>query len=96
MKEIAPLLHAFDRTLYQDVVSQHLVDRYNFPTEVLDGLESGGSVANASGNSLIKMSIPLDKAHEMLINRETKLALARTTPDALSKLTGYSPYKATY
>ena len=90
VKETAPLFYAFDRTTYQDLVSQHVADLHNFPAEVLDGLKMGGFVANVSGNSM--MSI---EAHEMLVNRETKSCLVRTTPAALSKLAGYLPYRST-
>ena len=92
LKEVAPLFHAFDRTTYQDLIVQHIGNIHSYPQEVVDSLESGGFVANISGNSM--MSVALDEAHEMLINRETKACLVRTTPAALSKLTGYLPYRS--
>ena len=39
-------------------------------------------------------SVALDEAHEMLINRETKACLTRITPNTLSKLAGYLPYRS--
>ena len=92
LKETGPLFHAFDRTTCQVLIPQHLGDLCNFPQEVLNSLELGGFVANISGRSMV--SVALDEAHEMLINKETKDCLVRTTPAALSKLTGYLPYQS--
>ena len=88
VKYAAPLFHAFDRTTYQDLIVQHLGDIYNNPQKVVHGLESGGFVASICGNSMMSV------ADEMLINRETKACRVRTTPDALSKLAGYLPYRS--
>ena len=48
--------------------------------------------SNISGTQM--KSVALDEAHEMLINGETKACLTRITPNTLSKLAGYLPYRS--
>ena len=71
---MAPLFVAFDRPHYQKLIPNHLWDIAKMPRDVLKFLESGVFVCSISGKHMC--SVALDKAHEMLVNKDLNNSLA--------------------
>lgn len=83
LKMMAPLFAAYDRTTYQQLVPQHLVDIQTIPEPVLLNLEAGAfAVCILQGKG---HATALDEAHEMCINKDMKSAIVRPSKAYLQK-----------
>ena len=74
---MAPVLRAFDRPTYGKLVPQHLADCLLLPKDIQQKFASGGFTVSITGRAW--HSIGLDEAHEMLINKDCKKAVVRSS-----------------
>ncbi len=94
MKSMAASFTAFDRPiLYQKLISQHIVDMLNMPSDLLRYFEAGVFVLSVTCN--ISHSVALDECHEMLINKHVKQALVRPSKDHINRIAKYIPVRMT-
>lgn len=91
LKSMAPLLAAYDRPCYQRLLPKHLADVQSYPQEVIDCLSAGGFTVKLTG--VIGHAVALDECHEMCINRDLKMAVARPSTAYLKKTTHYFSYR---
>ena len=75
VKQMAPLLTAFDHPTYQKLISNHIMDILSLPGSILLMLSQGAFVVNISGREW--HSLAIDEAHEMLINKQCKMAIVK-------------------
>ena len=68
IKSMAALFTAVDRTNYQRLIPQHIVDMLTIPREILSHLSHGGFTVSIRGRH--GHSVGIDEAHEMCINKE--------------------------
>ncbi|KAJ8048225.1 hypothetical protein HOLleu_00456 [Holothuria leucospilota] len=93
LKKMAPLFHAFDRPTYLRLIPRHLLDVLQMPNTMLDHLQNGGFVASLKG--IPGRSVAADECHEMKINKEVKMAMAKPVPDMMDRVALLLPYRAT-
>uniref|UniRef100_A0A1X7UL74 Uncharacterized protein n=2 Tax=Amphimedon queenslandica TaxID=400682 RepID=A0A1X7UL74_AMPQE len=93
IKLMAPLFAAFDRTCYERLIPAHLADIQTYPKNVLECFENGGFAVSINGNG--GRSVALDEAHEMCVNKDLKMAIARPTQAYLQKMSIYLRYRVT-
>ena len=84
---MVPLFCAYDRPCYQRLIPNHIADVHNYPAEIIDSFKKGGFTVKVKGG--IGHSVAIDEAHEMLINRDLKMAVARPTTPYLKKTTHF-------
>ena len=89
LKQMAADFTAWDHPIYQKLISQHVVDILNMPTELIEYFEKGGFALSISGRAL--HSVGLDESHEMLINRHVKQAIVRPSKDYINRIAQYIP-----
>ncbi len=92
LKLMAPVFTAFDHPNYQKLISQHLGDVLCMPSALVTAFQQGAFVVSISGKNW--HSVAIDEAHEMLINKECKTSITRPTPDYISRLAHYLPYRS--
>ncbi|PIK43063.1 hypothetical protein BSL78_20092 [Apostichopus japonicus] len=63
-----------------------------FPPDILSNFKKGAFAVSISGND--GCSVAFDEAHEMLINKEFKMAMTTTGMGSMSRLLHYLPYRA--
>ncbi|XP_041452570.1 uncharacterized protein LOC121405715 isoform X1 [Lytechinus variegatus] len=85
-KKMIPLFQAFDRQNYSTLIPGHLSMICGFPDYIREHFEKGAFVASISGKNF--SHIGLDEAHEMLINRDCKMALTHSLPKDMNTLAG--------
>ena len=73
LKQMAPLLAAFDRPLYQKIIPHHLADILTYPEKIRQCFEHGAFVVSITGRP--GHSVALDECHEMCINKDMKCAI---------------------
>lgn len=91
LKMMAPLFAAYDRPCYSKIIPHHFAEYQLFPQHVRECFESGGFTVSIHGHS--GQSIALDEAHEMLINKDMKAAIVRTSSAYLQKTVHYLRYR---
>ena len=92
IKSMAALFCAFDRPTYQRLIPQHLADLLCFPQIVLEHLQKGAfTVHLTDGNG---HAVGLDEAHEMCINKDSKFAVVRPSPDIMEKIANFMPFRS--
>ena len=91
LKQMAPLFAAYDRPTYSRILPHHIAEYQTFPKHVREYFEHGGFTVTVCGNS--GRSLALDEAHEAMINKEMKAALARTSTGYLHKAVHYLRYR---
>ena len=91
LKSMAPLFAAYDRPCYQRLLPRHIADLQTYPQEVIDGLSAGGFTVKLTG--VVGHAVALDECHEMCINRDLKMAVARPSTAYLKKTTHYFSYR---
>ena len=79
INQFGPLFAAFDRPHYQKLIPYHLHEVLLMPQEIIDHFESGAFVCSVTGSSV--RSIALDKAHQMLVNKDLKTTIVRPTKE---------------
>lgn len=73
LKSMAALFTAYDRQCYQRLIASHVADVQKYPPEVLSSFKAGGFTIKIKGG--IGHAVTLDKAHEMCVNRDLKMAI---------------------
>ena len=91
LKEMGPLFAAYDRPFYQKILPHHIADIQCYPQDILECLKEGGFTVKL--NEGIGHAIALDEAHEMCINRDLKMAVARPTLPYLRKTNFFFSYR---
>ena len=91
LKMMAPLYSAFDHTTYKKLIAQHLADILCMPPNLLLAFQQGAFVVSICGN--VWHSVAIDEAHEMLINKGCKTSITRPSPDYISRMAQYLPYR---
>ncbi|XP_022111561.1 uncharacterized protein LOC110990766 [Acanthaster planci] len=86
LKRMAPLFFAFDRQNYSKLIPIHLSQMYGLPSYIAKHFENGGFVSSIRGANF--SSVGFDEAHEMLINKDCKIALSRGLPTNMEKMAG--------
>lgn len=84
LKLMAPLFSAYDRSCYRKIIPHHFAELQTFPEHVMQSLKSGGFTVSIHGHS--GQCIAFDEAHEMLINKDMKAALTKTSSSYLQKM----------
>ena len=91
LKQMAPLFAAYDRPCYQRLLPRHIADVLSYPEEIIQCLKAGGFTVKVTGG--IGHAVALDEAHEMCINKDMKMAVARPTVPYLKKTTFFFSYR---
>ena len=91
LKNMAALFSAYDRPCYQKLIPDHLAELQSYPAEVIDCFRAGGFTVKVKGG--IGHAVALDEAHEMCINRDLKMAVARPTLPYLKKTAHFFSYR---
>ena len=86
LKKMAPLFQAFDRHNYSSLIPAHLKMIGGMPDYIREHFEQGSFVSSISGNNF--SSVGFDEGHEMLINKDTKMALSHSMPKDMNKVAG--------
>ena len=89
---MAPLFCAFDRPTYRAIVPQHLADCLLFPPAIIEQLRRGSFCVSITNKSW--RSVGLDEAHEMLINKDCKMAVAHPNTELLNRTATYFPFRS--
>ena len=84
IKQIAPLFAAFDRPHYQKLLPTHL---HEVLTMSQESFEDSSFVCSINGSSM--HSVPLDEAHEMLVNKDLKTTVVRPTKEYIDRIIYY-------
>lgn len=92
IKSLAPIYHALDRQCYLKWVPHHLASLHEFPASILTYFEKGAFAVNISGR--VGCCVALDEAHEMLINKEVKMAMNSCKLESLSRMVHYLSYRS--
>ena len=92
LKEIAPLVCAFDRPTYSKLVPDHIMDLLCLPSEISIQFEAG-AFAVALGDRK-SHCVGLDEAHEMGINKGIKQLVVRPTKDNMQRLATVMHHRA--
>ena len=91
LKLMAPIFSAFDRPTYRKLLPQHLADCLLLPTIIQDTFVKGGFVVSITGQPW--HSVGIDEAHEMLVNRDCKMAVVHSNKEFISRMALYFPYR---
>lgn len=92
LKQIAPLVCAFDRPTYSKLVPDHIMDLLCLPSEISIQFEAG-AFAVALGDRK-SHCVGLDEAHEMGINKGIKQLVVRPTKDNMQCLATVMHHRA--
>ena len=84
LKKMVPLFQAFDRQNYASIIPSHLSMIYALPDFIREHFERGAFVCSVKGNNF--SDVGFDEAHEMLINKDCKMALTHSLPKDMNKL----------
>ena len=91
VKQMAPVFTAFDHANYQRLISRHLADILTMPQSVITMLQQGSCVVSITGRTW--HSVAIDEGHEMLINRACEMSIVKPSPDYISRIARYLPYR---
>ena len=89
---MCPLVTAFDRVNYLKILSQHFAEALCLPENIRSCFEKGGYVCNIGGTKM--HAVALDEAHEMLVNKDIKTTVVRSSKEYLNKIMYYYPIRA--
>lgn len=86
LKKMAPIFQAFDRLNYASLIPAHLKMIGGLPAYIRDHFERGAFVSSITGSNFSQVGF--DECHEMLINKDVKMALSHSLPKDMNKLAG--------
>ncbi len=86
------LFTACDRPVYQRLVPQHIYDLLTLPLPILSHLHAGGFAVRFTTTEW--HAVAIDECHEMKINKDAKMAVVRPTPEKMTHLSNYLPFRA--
>lgn len=93
IKLMAPIFFAFDRPIYQRLVSTHLADLLCLPSELQQYFDHNGAFAvhitSHSGHATA-----LDETHETVINRIIKNTVTRPNPELMEHACNAFPFRS--
>ena len=92
IKNMAALFHACDRQNYAKMIPLHINMMQGLPVHVKIHFENGAFVSSIKGINF--SSVAFDEAHEMLINKECKMAISRSLPQNMEKIASTIQYQA--
>ena len=92
LKLMAPLFSAFDRPTYRKVIPMHLADCILLPADITTSFCNGGFSISITGRPW--HSVGIDEAHEMLINKDCKLAVVHPNKEFITRLSLYFPFRS--
>lgn len=93
LKQQAAIFSAFDRTIYERLIPQHLRDILCLPEPVLTHLQNGSF--SVPFNPSEWHGVAIDECHEMKINKDAKLAVVRPSKDKMAFLSNHLSFRAT-
>jgi len=88
---MAPIFSAFDHFTYKKIIAQNLAVMLALPQYTLDGLQQGCFTVRISERP--GHSVAIDKAHEMVINKNIKTSIVRPSPDYICWVMNYLPQR---
>ncbi len=91
LKNMIPLFSAYDRPCYQKLIPDHIADIECYDQQVLTCFREGGFTVKINGG--MGHAVALDEAHEMCVNRDLKMAIARPTEAYLRKTNFFLSYR---
>ena len=89
---MAPLFSAFDRPTYRKILPQHLADCILLPANITTSFSNGGFSVSITGRPW--HSVGIDKAHEMLINKDCKMAVVHPNKEFITRVSLYFPFRS--
>lgn len=92
IKLMAAVFSAFDRPIYQRLISQHLLDLQCLPEPIWVHLQNGGFSIQLTPSEW--HSVALDECHEMKVNKDAKLAVIRPSESKMAHLSNYLPFRS--
>ena len=92
IKLMAPLFCAFDRTTYRCLIPQHLADCLLHPQSIEENLVAGGFSVSITCKPW--KSVALDEAHEMMINKDCKMAVIHPNKEFVRRMARYFPFRS--
>ncbi|SMN12414.1 hypothetical protein SPBRAN_864 [uncultured Candidatus Thioglobus sp.] len=91
LKNMIPLFSAYDRPCYQKLIPDHIADIECYDQQILTCFREGGFTVKIKGG--MGHAVALDEAHEMCVNRDLKMAVARPTEAYLRKTNFFLSYR---
>ncbi|KAJ8036249.1 hypothetical protein HOLleu_20166 [Holothuria leucospilota] len=92
VRKLTPIFYAMDRPIYLKLVPFHMAAMKQYPSEILEKFAEGAFAVSITGRN--GSCVAFDEAHEMLINKEVKMAMTTTGMGSLSRLVHYLPFRA--
>ena len=91
IKQMATIFTACDRQHYSKLIPQHLADSAKMPDTIIRNFSEGGFVVSITGRNW--HSISFDEGHEMLINKDLKIAIVHPNAEYMSRLSLYFTHR---
>ena len=91
IKNMAPIFTAFDHSISQKLISNHISDLLHLPKSILTMLQQGVFVVSITGREW--HSVAIDEAHEMLINKQCKTSIVKPSFDYVNRIATYLTYR---
>lgn len=82
---MAAVFTAFDRPIYQRLIPQHLADFLSCTNTKTFAFSVRLTCSNGHG-------VGIDEAHEMKINKDSKLAVVRPSPETMKTIANFMPF----
>ncbi|KAJ8018800.1 hypothetical protein HOLleu_43010 [Holothuria leucospilota] len=92
VRKHTPIFHAMDLPTYLKLVPFHMGAMKQYPSGIVEKFKEGGFTVSITGRN--GSCVAFDEAHEMLINKQVKMAMTTTGMWSLSRLVHYLPFRA--
>lgn len=92
LKMMAAVFEAFDRSIYQKLIPQHLMDLATMPECILKEMAKGCFSVRLSPSQI--HGVAIDECHEMKINRDAKMAVLRPNDAKMVHASNYLQFRA--
>ena len=89
---MAPIFFAFDKPVYQRVVTRHQADILCYPVELVDHFSRGAFSVHFTNRA--NHAVAIDEAHEMAINKDCKTAVTRPDPELMHRISNVMPFRS--